>query len=113
MGVIRNKELARIIEDVCLFERRKDTTCPTAKKLVRHIFDAVVKGLKRDGSVTIIGFGRFRVHKRPAIWRYIWSHKGIREWVYDPGKVVVKFEGCKDFRRSLWDKEVDGDQISS
>ena len=44
----------------------KDATKRAAEEAVAAVLDAVVKGIKKDKKVQIIGFGTFEVKKRAA-----------------------------------------------
>lgn len=44
----------------------KDTSKAAAERAVDAVLDAVTKGVKKDKSVTLIGFGTFSVVKRAA-----------------------------------------------
>jgi nucleoid DNA-binding protein len=47
---------------------REQTECTvnSAKEAVDAIFDAISKTLKKEGSMSIVGFGTFKVSKRGA-----------------------------------------------
>jgi len=43
-----------------------DTSNAAAKKAVEAVLESIVKGLKKDKAVQLIGFGTFKVSKRAA-----------------------------------------------
>ncbi|HUF61035.1 MAG TPA: HU family DNA-binding protein [Verrucomicrobiales bacterium] len=44
----------------------KETSKRQADEVVKAVLDAIVKGIKKDKAVQIIGFGTFKVSKRNA-----------------------------------------------
>jgi len=44
----------------------KETTRAFSERVVNTVIDAIVNGLKNDGTVQIVGFGTFRVKERKA-----------------------------------------------
>ena len=48
-------EVAKVVE-----------TKKAAQEAVDSVFSSITRALKNGGAVTLIGFGTFKVHKRPA-----------------------------------------------
>ena len=43
-----------------------ETSKKTAEEAVKAVLESIAKGVKKDGSVQLIGFGTFEVRKRAA-----------------------------------------------
>lgn len=104
--VVINKKLAEAIVDALPL----DLDYKTAKVIAQTIFDTIVEGVLKDGSLTIIGLGRFYLHTRPAHVRPWNKPVGGGKIVYcglrvHPERTSLKFEPCKSLNKSLREEE--------
>ena len=101
-----NKKLRDAIIDVLPLDIKEET----ANIILLTIFNTIVKGVKRDGFVTIEGLGRFFRQDRPAHYRGSairgrngrLTPGGLR---YTPANSYVNFKSCLSLIRALTDKE--------
>lgn len=71
-----------------------------ADRILSAIFDTIYEGLKRDGSVTIPGFGRFITQKVRSGWVTLGFSKDKKR-VYCPPRRKTRFKMSSSLRRTI------------
>ena len=75
-----------------------DTTKKAAEQAVGAVLDSIAKGVRKDGSVQLIGFGTFEIRKRAA-------RKGINPKTKEPIQIkaskTVAFKPSSSLKGSL------------
>ena len=86
---------AELIEAVA---KSTKLTKAAAERACNAVLDSVKKGVKKDGNVTLIGFGSFTVKKRKA---RMGRNPKTGEAVALPGKHVPHFKPGKSLRERV------------
>lgn len=99
MGIIKytNRDLQDDISSALLTPRAE------SKRLLDAITTALVNLLKRNGKVTIPGFGRFYVYETKGYMGKTLFGKRRDKWI--PPKDIVIFDACDGLRRDINEKE--------
>lgn len=59
-------EVQAIFEKCCCSDGKEKCTKACAEKALNAVLDAIISGIKKDGTVQIVGFGTFSVSSRAA-----------------------------------------------
>ena len=69
-----------------------------AKEVVETVFTTITKGLKKQGKVSISGFGNFELKKRP---KRKGRNPATGAEITIPAKTVLKFRPLKGFKEGV------------
>lgn len=106
--IVNVRYLRKAIREVLPF----DIDAATAKVITDTIFKTIVKGVERDGFVTIPGLGRFykgTVRERYA-GTYNFQRKAFTGLVRCPERTEIRFTMCKGLNHALREKGVEDAQ---
>ncbi len=86
---------AELIDEIAL---KADISKKKAAQALDAMFEAVVETLKKDETVTLVGFGSFSVGKRAS---RLGSHPRTKEPIEIEAARVPKFKAGKAFKDAL------------